>query len=401
MSDDFCSHGRDRPLGFHHRIGRAVLDSLGLRKPKNEHREIARAAILAEAILAHDEGKTVSYSRRRQSYTGRQRYMGPAYTYANVISEIDVLGPAGLLEEQRAKSGSRDWQSTFRATPALLSVCSSSGYWDFSFQLHDPIKLAIKGSDGRRHWIPYRDTAATRAMRRGIEGINADYSGLVLDLPSVEKTDHHWIVEESTIRPTPLILYRVFNRGSWVCGGRAYAYWQQLPKCFRAQLLINGEPVAEPDYRGLHAALIYAERGMRLVGEEDPYEIDGFERGQSKLAFLIAVNSKSTRDAIGSLVRRHGMDRAAATNIIAAIMAKHNRVSDAFCSDAGIRLMRQDSDLILASTRACLNAGIAALPVHDSLIVPLRCEQTAAAILVETFERRYPTASPCRVTTNG
>jgi hypothetical protein len=400
MSDDFCSHGRDRPLGFHHRIGRAVLDSLGLPKPKNEHREIARASILAEAILADDEGKTVSYSRRRQSYTGRQRYMGPAYTYANVISEIDVLGPAGLLEEQRAKSGSRDWQSTFRATPALLSVCSSSGYGDFSFQLHDPIKLAIKGSDGRRYLIAYRDTAATRAMRREIEGINADYSGLVLDLPSVEKTDHHWIVEKSTIRPTPLILYRVFNRGSWVCGGRAYAYWQQLPKCFRAQLLINGEPVAEPDYRGLHAALIYAERGMRLVGD-DPYEIDGFERGQSKLAFLIAVNSKSTRDAIGSLVRRHGMDRAAATNIIAAIMAKHNRVSDAFCSDAGIRLMRQDSDLILASTRACLNAGIAALPVHDSLIVPLRCEQTAAAILVENFERRYPTASPCRVTTNA
>ena len=209
MSDDFCSHGRDRPLGFHHRIGRAVLDSLGLPKPKNEHREIARAAILAEAILAHDEGKTVSYSRRREFYTGRQRYMGPAYTYANVISEIDVLGSAGLLEEQRAKSGSRDWQSTFCATPALHSVCSSSGYWDFSFQLHDPIKLVIKGSDGRRHWIPYRDTAATRAMRREIEGINADYSGLVLDLPSVEKTDHHWIVEESTIRPTPLILYRV------------------------------------------------------------------------------------------------------------------------------------------------------------------------------------------------
>jgi hypothetical protein len=400
MSDDFCSHGRDRPLGFHHRIGRVVLDSLGLPKPKNEHREIARASILAEAILAHDEGKTVSYSRRRQSYTGRQRYMGPAYTYANVISEIDVLGSAGLLEEQRAKSGSRDWQSTFGAKPALVSVCSSSGYGDVSFQLHDPIKLAIIGSDGRRHLIAYRDTAATRAMRREMDGINADYSGLVLDLPSVEKTDHHWIVEESTIRPTPPSLYRVFNRGSWVFGGRAYAYWQQLPKCFRAQLLINGEPVAEPDYRGLHAALIYAERGMRLVGD-DPYEIDGFERSQSKLAFLIAVNSKSTRDAIGSLVRSHGMDRAAATNIIAAIMAKHNRVSDAFCSDAGIRLMRQDSDLILASTRACLNAGIAALPVHDSLIVPLRCEQTAAAILVENFERRYPTASPCRVTTKG
>jgi hypothetical protein len=38
--------------------------------------------------------------------------------------------------------------------------------------------------------------------------------------------------------------------------------------------------------------------------------------------------------------------------------------------------MRRDSDLILASTRTCLNAGIAALPVHDSLIVPLRCERS-------------------------
>ena len=117
------------------------------------------------------------------------------------------------------------------------------------------------------------------------------------------------------------------------------------------------------------------------------------------MAFLIAVNSKLTRDAVGSLVRRHGMDRAEATKLIAALMAKHSRVSDAFCSDAGIRLMRQDSDLILAATRACLDARDPALPVHDSLIVPRRCEQTAAAILVENFERRFQRASPCTVTT--
>jgi hypothetical protein len=73
------------------------------------------------------------------------------------------------------------------------------------------------------------------------------------------------------------------------------------------------------------------------------------------------------------------MDCAVATKIMEALKAKHSRVSDAFCLNAGIRLMRQDSDLILASTRACLDAGIPALPVHDSLIVPRRSEQTAAA----------------------
>ena len=124
MSDDFCTYERDRPLSFRHRIDKAALVSLGLPKPKNEHREIARASILAEAILAHDEGKVVSFSRRRQSYTGRQRYMGPAYTYSNMISAIDVLGTAGLLDEHRAKPGSREWQSTFCATPALLSILS-------------------------------------------------------------------------------------------------------------------------------------------------------------------------------------------------------------------------------------------------------------------------------------
>ena len=401
MSDDFFSYGRDRPLSFRHRIDKAALESLGLPKPKNKHREIARASILAEAILAHDEGKAVSYSRRRQSYTGQQRYTGSAFTYANVISEIDLLKLSGLIEEHRADPGTRGWQSIFNATPVLLNSwnCTSSDCRGFSFHPNGPIRLAIKGNDARRRLIDYRDTAQTRAMRKEVEVINAGYSGLVLDLPCAQKTALHWVLEKSSIRPTPPSLYRVFNRGSWACGGRAYAWWQQLPKCFRGQLLINDEPVAEPDYSALHATLIYAERGVPLVG--DPYDLDGFERGQCKLAFLIAVNSKSPRDAIGSLARRHGMDRAVATKIIAALMAKHSHVSDAFCSDAGIRLMRQDSDLILACTRACLDAGIAALPVHDSLIVPRRCEQTAAAILVENFERRYPRASPCEVTTNA
>jgi hypothetical protein len=253
MSDDFYSYERDRPLSFRHRIDKTALESLGLPKPKNEHREIARASILAEAIFAHDEGKAVSYSRRRQFYTGRQRYMGSAYTYANVISEIDVLGTAGLLEEQRAKSGSRERQSTFNATSALLSISShaSSDVRDFTFHRFDPIRLRDKLPDGSSLLIDYQDTAQTRAMRREIEVINAGYSGLVLDLPCAQKTGHHWIVGKSTIRPTPLFLYRVFNRGCWACGGRAYAYWQQLPKCFRAQLLINGELVVQSTSRRL------------------------------------------------------------------------------------------------------------------------------------------------------
>ena len=94
--------------------------------------------------------------------------MGPAYTYTNVISEIDVLGQAGILDEQRAISGSREWQSTFRATPAPLSAYAHALRRDFSFHIFDPIRLRDKLLNSSV-LIDYRDTAKTRAMRREIK----------------------------------------------------------------------------------------------------------------------------------------------------------------------------------------------------------------------------------------
>ena len=83
---------RDRPLSFHWRtIDFARIHALGVPHQKDKDRNAARNAILTEAILAHDEGRWVSYSRRKEFYAGLRRYHGTAYTYATVTAAIDEL----------------------------------------------------------------------------------------------------------------------------------------------------------------------------------------------------------------------------------------------------------------------------------------------------------------------
>jgi hypothetical protein len=58
------------------------------------------------------------------------------------------------------------------------------------------------------------------------------------------------------------------------------------------------------------------------------------------------------------------------------------------CSDAGVGLMRVESDVMVDVTRKLLADGVAILPVHDAAIVQARHYGLAKAAMVEAFERR-------------
>ena len=83
--------------------------------------------------------------------------------------------------------------------------------------------------------------------------------------------------------------------------------------------------------------------------------------------------------------------------MLAAIEKRHKPISEAFCSDAGVRLMRIDSELILSALAAANDEGFGALPIHDSLIAPARCIGLAAENMVEAFETMVGRVNPCQV----
>jgi hypothetical protein len=184
-------------------------------------------------------------------------------------------------------------------------------------------------------------------------------------------------------------LHRVFHRSDFANGGRFYgAHWQNIPaEGGRDRITINGQPTIEIDYRGLHIRLLYQEAGRPMPA--DPYDVDGWPREQAKLALLIAINARSHISAVRALADAIRGDAnvsdpfATGDRLLKAVKARHPDIAWALASDAGVRLMRKDSELaeriMLETVRAL---GIVPLAVHDSFIVPT----SQGGRLMETME---------------
>jgi len=331
------------------------------------------ASVLLEALIANRAapGQWVSYSRRKEWWSNSTRYRSTAYSYYTVVPAIDQLSRQGFLEHDRKRPSNLGWQSRFRAGPRLQEVVT------IPTVIYDPVEL-IRLKDDDEKLINYSDTNITISMRRRLEEINETLSAaeLELDTPAVE---HEGMVlrvgDAQFLYPAMKTLYRIFNRGSFSCGGRFYGtWWQQIPKKIRSSLLIAGEPTVEHDYPQLHPNMLYASIGARPEG--DAYEIDGWRRDLVKRAFNILVNAEngaSARRAIAREITGEGA-YARATSLIDAIKLRHPNIADLFHSDAGIRLQRRDADMAEMIMRRLIGLGIVVLPIHDSFITAVRHE---------------------------
>ena len=240
---------RDRALCYHWKANDSDwVKSLDLPAPRNRKHDQARASVLLEALIADRVApeQFVSYSRRKEWWGTGTRYRDTAYTYATVIPAIDDLTRWGLLEHDRKPPGNLGWQSRFRATPILLRSVAIPPV------IYDPVELVrLKDHDGKL--TDYRETNNTISMRRRLNEVNEALSAAELQLnhPTVESDGLLLRVGNHLLYPAMGTLYRVFNRGSFARGGRLYgAWWQQIPKDIRGNLLIDGEATVEHDGRG-------------------------------------------------------------------------------------------------------------------------------------------------------
>ena len=70
-------------------------------------------------------------------------------------------------------------------------------------------------------------------------------------------------------------------------------------------------------------------------------------------------------------------------------------MSDIFCSDAGVGLMKIDADITLRAVQDCQSQEYV-LPVHDSLIVPASHAERTAEIMKAAFENSSLNHGPVR-----
>jgi hypothetical protein len=381
---------RDKPLTLNWApVERDAYDCLGL-PGLGRLAMKARAQIITEVLVAGD--RSISYSRNKNFYNDSQRYYRPTYSYRAIIPAIDQLAAAGIIEHEKMPPGHRGFQSRFRAAPDLLKELAA-----VEVQYRPLELIVLRDADGNP--VDYRDNRETRAMRKRLAELNEALLSQQVGLGNRIIREGDQLDSGGRAQAQ---LHRVFHRGDFANGGRFYGgHWQNIPtEGGRDQITINGQPTTEVDYRGLHIRLLYQEAGKEMPA--DPY--DFAPRHQAKLALLIAINARSHISAVRALADALRGDAGVADpfmtadRLIKAAKARHPDIAWALASDAGVRLMRKDSELaeriMLETVRAI---GIVPLAVHDSFIVPSNQEGRLMQTMEEAIScKNNPPKTSCK-----
>ncbi|UYW28248.1 hypothetical protein OKC48_06930 [Methylorubrum extorquens] len=393
---------RDRVLTHQWRCRDAALDACGLGLGARRSSRAALSSLVACAGLAGETDQPwTSFSRRRAWYAARQ-YNGDL-TYDTVLDGMKEGVAAGLFIEDRARPGAnRDEdprQSRYRATPLLIERLG-----DARFEHRRPISsVLMRDEDGRL--VDYAVTERVGRLRRETDALNEWLGGMRVtvdpkkDVPeNWTRTEHHlkarkvkdgretWAFALPT--PTPSIV-RIFGRGQWDCHGRAYGWWQSLPKDRRLELLINDEVLVEPDFAMLHPTLLYAMAGASAIMPPDVYDTGEHLRDHGKLALNVLLNGKGGfKGAVDTLMWRDDWQETRCyTDLLVGAIAELNAPIARFLgSDAGIRLMGIDSGMAVDVMKRCRKEGIDCLPVHDSFVTPKKHEGHVKAIMGEVLD---------------
>jgi hypothetical protein len=145
----------------------------------------------------------------------------------------------------------------------------------------------------------------------------------------------------------------------------------------------------------MHAAVLYAQRGIKLEG--DAYETGDFPRKHGKIAFNIALNARTVQGALGAITEELEVSRGYASTLLKTIKSRHRDVADAFGADMGVKLMRTDSEITLKVMKDCVRRGIPALPIHDSILTQARQRGDVMESMSRAFSSVFPGATPCEL----
>lgn len=364
-----------------------------------------RIALWAQLIAPYSyEADWFSYPRNPNKYPDLVRYNGPNFRFYPLKREIDFGVKKGLLEEVRAAQnshqGSNAKQSTVRATLKLRRLL---GDLRVQHVLHDPIRLnenvdvenglaydlKIPGRNYKRQLKRYEDTVQTIRWRAQIRTINDFLRTIRIEWKDVnqKRAGRYVIFDEDGLLLSPLYITRVFARGSFDCYGRCHGFWQNQKKGLRASIKLNGLPTCEPDYSAIHANIAYLEKGIFPPGE--PYEIDGYDRELIKRTFAILLNARDLDGAVSAISKKFDISEETAFDVILAVKGHHASIIDQFHADAGISLMRIDSDICVSVMLKLVEERIPFLPIHDGFRVPVCDEDRVKETMIEAFQERY------------
>jgi len=349
------------------------------------------------------------------------------------IELVKVLNNMGYLKMHKGK-GNPDPQYAYntkiRATDKLLEYMKvlPEEVIEHPESLVE-LRVPDKNKKNRSKRIWYKDTQETLKIKKRLTHINE-----VNSQAYIEHDGHR-------LHPS---LIAIFTE-CWAHHGRLYPkgfwYYQGFDGDERAEIKINGEPVAELDYGGLHIFMLYAQEGIQY--SQDPYPCilpnsDPAIRDFMKSTLLPLINAKGKWATVKKTVKkaeykywrstywnacacitqnlhhdkinpnpntvkqarkvkaarmaRRALKKIGITNakqIIKAFENAHPLISHYFYTEnqVGMKLMNKDGKIALDVVDHFAKQNIVCLPVHDSFIVPAQYRDELKLIMQKTYRK--------------
>jgi hypothetical protein len=344
-------------------------------------------ALICDAVHREltEPGGRVMLPLSNQKLGTRSRYRAPVLSKA-LPHILDVLTP-DVLDVQKGHLGyfGKARQTTFALAERFQPVLKGYGIGLTDLRREPGGELLILKISREDYWsggatLEYEDTATTMALRAELQRINACLAGLELDFEQSHPRAPRVDLRERSLR-------RIFNNGQFDHGGRLYGgFWQELKKRERAEaLLIDGDRAVTLDFRQMAPRLLYARAGVSPPG--DCYAVPGYEQfrdGWKKLLNALLFSGpllgRLPKGTAALLPPRIGVERATQ------LLLDHNApVAPYVRENIGFELMFQESEVLIDVLLELEVGEIAALPIHDAVVVPEYLAEAAAEVMVDVF----------------
>jgi hypothetical protein len=241
---------------------------------------------------------------------------------------------------------------------------------------------------GHKTPVDYMDCREADTMRAQMAEINGVLNNADILLDSQQTGPVHLVRKFRVDQPEDACR---FDRHGRLYGG----FWEDLPKEQRHLLTIHGEPVVDLDFASMFMQLAYCHQGLQPPSG-DLYAIPGLEEHRkvvkSLMVSLFFRNAEARRLPAGSkeaLPSGWSMER-----FKAAAAALHPAIAHLFDTNVGFKLMALESEILVGILMELTSKGVAALPMHDGIMVAASHKENAVETMQNVSARKVGRSLP-------
>jgi hypothetical protein len=367
-------------------------------------------AFAADLILHSTNESAEGFMYRSVDKEAMGQTLVTVYSFNNARSLWKSMGLLETTSFFRAKDAWEDGDplrayfgrtGRYRATPALLALAAR-------FHIDpDNLKEHFQKELGRIASVQVRgEQFSKNGMRPQPVTLKMKGDQFDLEVKRVDEINRYLAVGGFDLSDVPVV-NRSFSRGNFSefnfdQGGRLYCRsdddWQRMSGDDRSRIRCDGEPTVKLDIRASHMFILYALHPDFTVPAGDPYFLGDIKRNVVKglVTAIFGMGGLPKTwpkgfNAKNDLGDEGPVGKTKISSILDLMCCKHPVLHKVKVGvmDWG-RLQYEESECFIeASLDLGRNHRIAALPVHDSLIVAQRHTEATKTAMLAAYHKRF------------